>query len=150
MYLEFIKNPIFIGILSATITLLYLLWDKNKNLKNKKKKIDVRDVNLLIPIIVGLVSCILAYAYFYMSDNVCVPINLNHEGGTMPNIPHQQLNNNAATNLQFGTGAVALPIPNIKQGDSVTSLHLVTKGNITMPTKPLDTKQLPDVFIDLY
>ncbi len=35
MYLEFMKNPIFIGVLASAITYLYLMWDIKK--KNQQK-----------------------------------------------------------------------------------------------------------------
>ena len=51
MYLEILKNPIFLGVLAGAITYLYLLWDnkKKKNLKSKK------NVNIIIPLVVAVI-----------------------------------------------------------------------------------------------
>jgi len=57
--LELIKNPIVLGIITATIVYIYLDWKRNE--KSKKK---LKDVNILIPLSVGCISGLIFYFIF--------------------------------------------------------------------------------------
>jgi len=68
-----IKNPILIGFIIATGTYIYLKWKTDK--KNKKHKTN-KEVNLLIPLIAGIITSILAYYYFNEQQYISPPIQI--------------------------------------------------------------------------
>lgn len=62
MDLNFLKNPILLAMIAATITYLYLWW---KNKKDKEEgKTDVQEVPYMIPIAVGLITLFITYNLF--------------------------------------------------------------------------------------
>ena len=68
MYLEILKNPIVLAVFAGSMTYLYFLWESNKkykNLKGSKKHDKIKNsISLFIPIIVGAIVGIIAYACF--------------------------------------------------------------------------------------
>ena len=65
--MDIIKNPVIIGLFFATVTYVYLyrsVNDKKKSKKHHKKE----EINLLIPLIVGLIVWFMSFAYF-QNDN---------------------------------------------------------------------------------
>lgn len=120
MYMDIIKNPIFLGILAGAITYLYLMWSTDKKKDSKSKK----DVSLFTPIVVAIVVSVIAYVYFnYASGDVAAIIPEQNE-------IRKQLN--TVSNYHF--------VKDISS-ESPASFHLVHKG-VTIPNN------LPDVFIE--
>jgi hypothetical protein len=97
-----IKNPILIGFFLATCVFIYLKWKVDK--KNKKTN-GSKEINLMIPCAVGIVSALFAYYYFNNEQPV--------QYQPIPQIP-QTLGDNLL--------------------DSVKSFHLIGRG-INMPQK---------------
>ena len=135
MFLEILKNPIVLGLFAGTVAYLYLLWDnerknKTKNKGNKGKK----DINLMIPLIVSVVICVMSYAYFYSSsDTRKASIDLT-----------ETLNiKNTGDKVKF---AFSDGDDNLKQSndDSVAEFHLISKG-LNIPNKAV-----PEVFMETF
>jgi len=127
MYLDILKNPIFLGVLAGAITYLYLMWstDKKKDPKSKKS------ISLFTPIVVAVIVSIIAYVYFnYVSHD------------TTSVIPEQQI----IKKQLDGT----IPITNyhfVKEmsSESPASFHLISRG-VNIP----NNLNVPDVFIETY
>jgi hypothetical protein len=92
MVLELIKNPIVLGIIIATIAYIYLDWKRSKKLKKKDK-----DINLLIPLIIGCISSLIFYFIFNnMAQVVQLPTTPDFiaQPQMMPNTAPMKLNLN--------------------------------------------------------
>ena len=138
--MDIIKNPVIIGVFFATITYIYLYWsvneknEKNKKMSKSKKHHEKAEINLLIPLVVGLIAWFISFAYF-QSDKI--------EGNNGIN-PINNINQNR----------VGLPIPIVRtpsyrytkdvisESSDPKSFSLVT-GGVTVPTK------LPDMLLDM-
>ena len=150
MYIEIIKNPIFLGILSGLVTYLYLLWDQNqKNLRRSKqgknKRFTQKNINLLIPVVVSLVVCILSYSYFYMSNNISIPIDLEQNiKCNMQNLNAQQLINSVPVLEKQSHSTHVIPQFNISNDSP--SFNLISK-ELNIPTKAL---KMPNVWIETF
>lgn len=130
MYLDILKNPIFLAVLAGAITYLYLWWD-NKKKKGKAKK----NVNIIIPIVVAVVVCIIAYFGFNYwstpSTNNLTPDQIAIKTMTDPKIsmsPKQTFH-----------------LTKDLSSSEPASFHLITRG-INIPNK----LNVPDVFIETY
>ncbi len=91
--IDIIKNPVIIGLLIGIIVYLYLKWEneteyEQTNKKNKKMK-KPKEVNLLIPLCVGVACWFIAHNYFdgydFMNGNDEIDeidkIQINDVGG---------------------------------------------------------------------
>lgn len=140
MILEILKNPIVLGIFAGTIAYLYLLWDnekKYKNIKDKNKGERIKkNINLMIPLIVSVIVCIISYAYFYSSSSppekkavldLTETLNVN--------------NPKCETKFKFSDQ------DNFKQSlssESAAEFHLISKG-LNIPNKAV-----PEVFMETF
>lgn len=86
--MDVLKNPMVIGLTIATITYAYLnmsINEKNKRNKLKKKDKKIEKVNLLIPLVMGLIGWFIAYAYFeYNDDSIKTDNNVLNKINPLP------------------------------------------------------------------
>jgi hypothetical protein len=145
---ELLKNPIFIGVVSSFCTYAYLVWDSKKKRKNRSKK---RRVSLEIPVIVGLIACILSYAFFYLNNDISIPINLDSNFRDMNShiIDVPEINNNVV-NRAVDHVNIDTMRNRIKMSDSP---NLMGVSNVMIPERPLampmQKKNIPEAFIAL-
>lgn len=140
--MDIIKNPVFIGIVFGGLSYLYLRWKNNNDTvagsgsgsgsKNRKPK----DVNLLIPLVITIITWFLVYGYMHYNKTISISdINIK-------------------TNLA-NNSAVPIPIPpnsnfvfkkeHLTSSNSDNTFSLLNGGgNINIPNK------LPNVMIDLF
>jgi hypothetical protein len=136
--MEFVKNPIIIGVFAGACTYAYLQWDineKNKKKKNKKgsKKLEV---NLIIPLVVTVIAWFIAYAYFEYkpesdgNTDIIIPDLYTRARPPLPlPIAHQP-------GYKFVKDVIS-------ESSEPRSFSLLT-GGVTVPTK------FPDVLLDMY
>lgn len=129
MYLDIIKNPIFLGVLAGALTYLYLLWSNNDKNDDKRKK----DISLFTPIVVAIIVCVISYAYF----NYFINSNTSKIDNTY--ITDQIIKNSNLTSMPIKNNLEA-NITKTVSSDSA-SFHLISKG-VNIPNS------LPDVFIE--
>jgi hypothetical protein len=67
--MDTLKNPILIGLISGALIYGYLVITTNEKNKKKSKKDEKDKVNLLIPLVVGVIVWFLTYAYFDYNSN---------------------------------------------------------------------------------
>jgi hypothetical protein len=94
--MDIIKNPVVIGISASIITYGYLYYtvrEKNTKLQKKHKKSKskrrpkLEEVNLIIPLIVGLVVWFLSYGYFEYSTSDGTKVSQNTAGNIEHPVP---------------------------------------------------------------
>ncbi|AYV82014.1 MAG: hypothetical protein Homavirus2_18 [Homavirus sp.] len=68
MVFTYLKNPVVLGILSATFIYLYMYWDAERKYK-EDKSIKRKQVNILIPAAIGVIIWFLASTYFDKEHN---------------------------------------------------------------------------------
>lgn len=139
--MDILKNPIVIGLTAGALTYGYLTMGVNerneKNSKQKKrgKKTEKESVNLLIPLVVGIIAWFLAYAYFeYSGDN--------------SNTTYGETNN-----ILKKVPPLPLPLPPspkynfikdvVSESSEPRAYTLVTQG-VNVP------QNIPDVLMDMY
>lgn len=160
--MNFIKNPIIIGVVAAIIIYFILYWyNKSESDKNKKPP---KPVNIYIPIISGVIIALLAYLYFKNTKKNIPKNNQVNTGGSnnipinnipINNIPNSNImatpleKNNILGNAiidglqkKFQPGNINQPIPKLStESFSDPKYHIMRKNNIKLP----DT----DVFLDI-
>jgi hypothetical protein len=152
MNLDILKNPVIFGLLFSLLTYAILLWHNKKyNNKNKDKK--PKEVNLIIPALVGVAVTIVSYNYLsdIHNNNSLNHNNINLNQNTKykffnPKDTKYKFSNPMDTKYKFSNNAVQ---SNYKLRDltseSPASYQLISKG-LNIPNK-ID---LPDVFIETY
>ena len=121
---ELLKNPLVLAVIASAGTYGYLYWD-NMQMKEKHPKREVEPVNLLIPLIVGLLVFVIAYNFF-------------------GNVQNNGLSADAASMYDMSARGQCnkfINKPTVLLSDGAESFHLVGKNAIRLPTA--------DVFIDL-
>ena len=103
MYLDIIKNPIFLGVVAGVLTYLYLLWSNDKK-KNPKAK----NISLMTPIIVAIVVAVVGYAYFCNSCEI--PQNALPANQLPSELPMSQILPSKFPAVQAVTPVVTTPI----------------------------------------
>lgn len=63
MDLSILKNPIILGIIMTILTYFYLYWE-NKKKYEKNSKVPKEQVNIIIPIAVGVLTWFVIYSFF--------------------------------------------------------------------------------------
>lgn len=136
--MDILKNPIVIGITISALTYGYLVMQVNEKnekinkLRKKGKKIEKESVNLLIPLIVGIIGWFLAYAYFEYNDNSSNVENTN----VLKKIPPLPLPLPPSPKYNFVRDILT-------ESSEPKAFTLITKGN-NIP------QNIPDVLIDMY
>lgn len=120
MVLNILKNAIFLGILAAVLTYVYMMWDNNRKHKRDPSQ-PKKSVNLMAPLIVGIIVWFLANGYF--------------DYGTNKNIINQKT---TVEGNDVTEGAITPGAP------FKTNKYFLTGKGIAIPNK------LPDVFIETY
>jgi hypothetical protein len=129
--MDFFKNPIFIAIIAAGLTYLYMWWD-NKKKQEDNPKAAIEELDITPPILVGLVALFIAYNLFGFGGN------------TSDNTIEQ------VKNLEGGNGVKLIegkPLMHTKFSDKLAdsfdsnTYHLIGKNMIKLPQT--------DVFIDI-
>lgn len=184
MYLEILKNPIVLAVFAGTMTYLYFLWESNKkykNLKGSKKHEKIKNsISLFIPIVVGAIVGILAYAFFYSGDcendplavidPKCTQIESNNMQQMQPVQKFKFASNNVPVtqnmpNMMNG-GAVTTTVPAVNNNqnpnvnmnmnldelsDSIGSAsYHLISKGVNVPNKPINNVNFPDVFIETF
>jgi hypothetical protein len=147
MYLEIIKNPILLGVVAGCLTYLYLLWQSeqkpgHKHDREKTKK----EISLFLPLIVGIIVCIITYGYFYISPTTDISNMNDITNTTVSEVKLDSLNVKTSTVVPKYKFVSDVPISNNLSSESPSSFHLISKG-MNIPNKPID---VPDVFIETY
>jgi hypothetical protein len=121
--MDYLKNPLIIGLIAATITYLYLYWEADKKHKKnpKSKKIPV---SLITPGIVGVIVWFIASTYL-TSKPKSSSMTSHQNFRSKPSIVHNYKLVNSVSDGSSGSG----------------SYHLIGKNNVKLPPT--------DVFIDL-
>jgi hypothetical protein len=130
--MDIIKNPVIIGLVAAVVTYMYMGWSiEEKNKKNKKHKKPQEEVNLMIPLVVGVILWFLAYGYFEFN------------GVAVTNVPvmNQQIKHPVPLAPDVGFRFTKDVIPTSSSDPKEFSL---LTGGVTVPTV------LPDVMIDMF
>ena len=145
MIFEIFKNPIVLGILAGTVAYLYLLWNNEKKYKNAKDKNEKnkKDINLMVPLIIAVIVCIMSYAYFYSSDvekkdTIDLTETLNLKSG-------MGMEDKVGTRYKFSDGNIHASVNKLAfSPESATEFHLMSKG-LNIPNKAV-----PDVFMETF
>jgi hypothetical protein len=132
--LSILKNPLVIGILAMSVTLLYVWWEEKKR-REKNPKAKKRSINFISPVVVGGIAWFIASNYIDNSTN------------TIQNPEVELVKNNAQKALpQIMGGTKSFVVQN--QGSIASegslgsaSYHIISKRNVRLPPT--------DVFIDL-
>lgn len=129
--MDIIKNPVIIGLFAGVLTYLYMSWtidEKNKKAKkNKNKKVQKEEVNLLIPLVVSVIVWFVSYGYFEFND---VPAPLAPQfKQPIPLMPD--------VGFRFTKDVIPSSTSNTKEFSLLT-------GGVTVPSV------LPDVLIDMF
>jgi hypothetical protein len=125
--MNYIKNPIVIGIIACIISLLYIYYTRQYNseiedeLKNKK-------INYITPLIIGVITWFLAESLLTKSDNI---IKVPHNGNSIIKPIDMNIGKNMNSNIVDETICT----------DGTNTYNIVSKNNIKLPSM--------DVFIDL-
>jgi hypothetical protein len=130
--MDIIKNPVVIGLVAGVITYMYMGWSlEEKNKKNKKHKKPQEEVNLMIPLVVGVIMWFLAYGYFEFSGvaSISVPV------------VNQQIQHPVPLPPDAGFRFTKDVIPS---SSSDTKEFSLLTGGVTVPAV------LPDVMIDMF
>lgn len=134
--MDIIKNPIVVGLIASVITYIYLSWRASENNKKKKSKDKKKEeVNLLIPLIVGVIVWFVMYGYLeYKSTNLEThnPSNTNYQQIVQP-LP-------LAPDAKFRFAKDVMP-----SSTSEPKSFSILTGGVSVPTKAL-----PDVMLDLF
>lgn len=133
---SFLRNPIILAIIAASLTYLYMYWENNKR-QDENPKADIEQVSFVTPIVVGVLTLFISYNF--LSVEVSVPVNNTLEQSKVP-----QLGGTKGVNL-LDINANHLIKPKMSEGvsDSFGSntYHLLGKNAIKLPPT--------DVFIDI-
>jgi hypothetical protein len=157
MSLDFLKNPIVLGVIASILTYLYLRWDNDRKYKNDPKSVQ-KKVSLLTPGIVGAVTWYIVANYMEGSGRVEQIIIPNPDANMNMYITNPMAGGNPAPIMQSApinavTNAVANAATNATNNDSLSlesrSYHLVGKGKINVPEANALNHTLPDMFIEL-
>jgi hypothetical protein len=126
-----IKNPVFIAFSASSLTYLFLYYRQKKDKTTKQR--DKKRINILIPLLVGIIVWVCALLYFEEANTI------NRQELIEPN------------NLIIPTG---MEINNIEGGfvkpaseASIKSFQLISKG-LSLP-KNLEM-DLPDAFLETF
>lgn len=148
MLLEFLQNPIVIGVIASILTYLYLRYDNEKKYKDDPKNIKNK-VSLLTPGIVGAVTWYIVANYCdHKVEQIMIPqTNIQH----LPSVNVIDTRNQLLPPVTGPTNVFnSRPVTN---NDSLSleskSYHLVGKGKITVPESGNINNALPDMFIEL-
>lgn len=140
-----LKNPIIWGIIAATLTYLYLLWDA-KNMSKKNPELKNQSVNLYTVGLIGIVTWYLTSCYFdsYLQDvNIQDKITNNSPSNGFA-LVKDGVSGNPEINAANAPELIKnMDLQNLGANNSIgsTSFHLVGKNKIRLPP--------PDVFIDM-
>ena len=101
--MDIIKNPVVLGVIGAAITYFYMQYklDEENKIREKKGK-KIKELNLLVPLAVGVIVWIISYMYFNSDVTVPIPQSIN-----IIEQPHHDIFNQPVTQ----TMQLPLPIP---------------------------------------
>lgn len=122
--IDIFRNPIIIGLLAGVLTYIYMWWINEKNYKNDPEA--KKTTGIITPLVVTIVTCVLSYGYYEMSEN----------SGTVLPI-HDNINPVNNNEFKFGKDMPTAP------SESAKEFHLISKG-LNIP----NNLKLPDVFIE--
>lgn len=146
--MDIIKNPVVLGAVAAIIAYLYLLWGAEKKYTDDKKA--KKSVGLFIPLIVGIITCVIAYCVFYSSPPqasavIIDPLAIASEPiiGTIGAVGTV----GAAGVIGASNGVTTAIVPKQIVSDDSSSFHLISKSG-TIPSNPIE--EIPDVFLETF
>ena len=134
--MDIIKNPVVLGLTAIVLTYMYLTWTINNKKKNKNKKSkEQEEVNLLIPLVVGIIVWFIAYSYFEYHPEDGIE-NIVYDTG-ISNKPSLPLPIPPSPKYNFIQDVVT-------ESSDPKSFSLLTKGDVNVP------RNFPDVLLDIY
>ena len=125
-----LKNPIVLGIFTASITFLYLWWEEKKR-REKNPKTRERSVNVITPLVVGIITWFITSSYFNYQSTDSNINNINNSGP-----PPTLLGGKKSGYIVTSKGSI-----NSEHSLGSANYHIIGKDNVRMPPT--------DVFIDL-
>ncbi|QKF93893.1 hypothetical protein QKU48_gp0435 [Fadolivirus algeromassiliense] len=136
MDLSFLKNPIILAILMTSLTYAYMYWDNSQKQK-KNPKAELPPINMTTPVVVGLITLIVAYGLFGFSsknDDVGKVLQQTNE---LPSIENQNMRLVEKKNFLNRSRLSE----RVTDSFDSNTYHLVGKNAIKLPSA--------DVFIDI-
>lgn len=140
MDLSFLKNPIILAIIAASLTYLYMYWE-NKQKQEKNPKAEIEEVSYTTPAIVGILTLFITYSFFYNQEPNSEVTSVI-EQTKQPQLQPPLVQHGGAKLLEGG-----LSVCKSKMSERLTdsfgsnTYHLVGKNAIRLPQT--------DVFIDI-
>ena len=120
--LEFIKNPILLGIITSVLVYLYMYWNEEQKRK-KNPQLPHKSVNIMIPGIIGAMVWFMSSSYF---DGKIIN-NDNNKVGMIPlNTEIHKLDENVEILSKESDGSFGSK-----------SYKLVGKGIVTLPNESI-------------
>ena len=122
MIIDICNNPVIIALLMGILTYLYVWWSDDQQ---SKKDPDVKRTNAVVaPLVVTIITLILAYGYNEMSGN-------------------NKIVESPLVGINADVRKLSKEIPAVLSSDSAKEFHLISKG-LNIP----NNLKLPDVFIE--
>ena len=133
MDLSFLKNPIILAVIAASLTYAYMYWE-NKKKREKNPKAEIEEKSYVTPAIVGILTLFITYNFFNTSDD-----NPSVSAVLEQSKPTQQ----GGVNLLEGNPLAHKSKISERLDDTFGSntYHLISKNAIRLPQT--------DVFIDI-
>ncbi len=133
MDLNFLKNPIILAIIAASLTYVYMYWENQKK-KEKNPKAEIEPISYVTPGIVGLLTLFITYGFFCKSENdPSVTSVLEQSKGTQVGGVKLLNGNPLANKTKISEG--------LADSFDSNTYHLIGKNAIRLPQT--------DVFIDI-
>lgn len=129
---KILTNPIILGILACVVTYLIMYWqERQRHKKNPKTK--KREINIMIPGIVGCLIWFAAGSYFDNTDKESIEKQENNKSMLPKNAIVAKYDEKVILSSEGGSQSGS--------GSDVESYRLVGKGKIQLPHQ--------EVFLDL-
>lgn len=142
MYLDILKNPIFLAVLAGVITYLFLLW----NTDNKKDPKSKKSVSLFTPIVVAAIVGVISYMYFNYTPGTSLLGTTSLDTTPLGTTPLGTTPVSVLQPSEIKKTLSEIPRNNVKElssSDSPALFHLISRG-VNIP----NSLTIPDVFIE--
>lgn len=137
--LNYLKNPIVLGILASVLTYLYLYWEAEQKHK-KNPKIEKKTINFITPAVIGVIIWFISSSFIDRSSKD--EMTIAQKGGDH-GIYKNKITNLVDSNVNTQVSKNSFGI-HTKSSDNLLdsqSFYLIGKNKIDLPNT--------DVFIDI-